>query len=216
MSSVLAALLHIHRSGLRITCLVLVSYACLVPSSRAALWDITISGQAFLPDGTTGTETVIYRYDPSQIVETFCLFPDVHCDPGSIFGHWSETGPIYSVHYSGLVNGASGPATLFVTTAIPWDNHETHFGGSVITDLCCTGRWSDPQPVFDAIVNRLSDSDVRGGEDGWDWHLTFNDLAFPYEYRLSVLPVAVPEPSMLLLLLSVSFFAISCYLRTCR
>jgi hypothetical protein len=172
--------------------------------SHASLWELSFTGTAFLPNGTSGTETVVYRYDTDSIVFTDCPFFNEPC-PGGIPGQLTAIGPILSVRYFGLVNGFGGPTVLFVHVGSGEPDISHRFGGTTTTTFCCIQQWKNPTPLSGDTLRSFGIADWFGGEDGWNWHAGPFVALTPEQWlgHFSLLPVAVGvgEPNALLLVL---------------
>jgi hypothetical protein len=183
--------------------------SCYATPARPGFWDITITAQAFLPDGTTGIETVIYRYDPAGIAYTDCIgFPTFPCPPGGVPGFETSIGLISSVRYFGLVNGQSAaPVILFSRDDIVSPDIFSQWGGSSTSGLGSVRLWANPEPLDITLSRVLGHTNIAGGEDGWTWNFQGHSPAATWHFTL--LPVPALEPGTLLLVIT-SCFALAC------
>jgi hypothetical protein len=195
--------------GQRIIACLAILLSCYVTPARAGLWDITVTAQAFLPDATTGIETVIYRYDPAGIAYTDCIgFPTFACPPGGVPGFETSIGLISSIRYFGLVNGQSAaPAILFSRDDIVSPDIFSQWGGSSTSGLGSVKLWAEPKALDITLSRALGHADIVGGEDGWTWNFQGHSPGGTWHFTL--LPVAAAEPATLLLVMA-SCFALAC------
>lgn len=199
--------------GQRLRCLApVVMAACLLgyaATAQALLWQVTFSGYAFLSADDYGFETATYLYNPDDLDYTPPCGPPVTCLPDV----GVASGPILSYHYSGLVNGAGGQATLYATDADILGISSFRLGGTTgyFPGLIRSAPlFLHPTPI-DVSFDRISSVYpplAGGGEDGWLWTwdpLPFSlqlvqDVTIPDRFigRFSISPVS--EPATLALL----------------
>jgi hypothetical protein len=188
--------------------------------SRAALWEWTYSGIAYLPSGEKGIESVSYVWDPDDIVRggpgnrcfsSYCAF----------FFAWAE-GPAKFVKWHGLVNGARGPTTL-LSWADAGPDIYSQLGGTstfhvgptffVLAQPEFAYQLFAPTGTFEHF--RFGEFDVFGGEDGWSWRPPqgFHDPA-DMILLLSLRPLGIPAPGTLALI--VAALGVFAYTTRCR
>lgn len=181
--------------------------------SYAILWDFTITGPASYSGGV-GSETVTYRYDPDELTVISCtptpanpcLVPDWWHYPVSdtwISGsrYTIGYGPIQSVTYHGLVEGASGPSEMNAFNDYGFGCTK-NIGGTIFFEEC-DGLLSLKYPIAFVTPPILPVFWPSGGEDGFRWITGFECTGCPLADVLvsrSLAPVGLPEPGTVALL----------------
>ncbi|MGE5525806.1 MAG: hypothetical protein ACM3SS_18985 [Rhodospirillaceae bacterium] len=177
-------------------------------STAHALWDFTLSAWAISSTGVYGRETVTYRYDPADITMIECTGASGPCTVPAWWTYpvsdtWIQGapytlayGPIVSVTYSGVVNGAGGPSIM---NAFDDDGLgcTKNIGGTRFLEEC-NGLLDFKYPVAGTSTVLLPVFWPSGGEDGFRWVSAENQLGLVRSFA----PVALNEPGSVALLIA--------------